>query len=163
MEWAFHLLHAPVNLNLVPEKNWVYPTYQTKIDKISIPYQGIVSLRNQLHGRTNSSKGISSESPTTVNVLSYSLRVAKEGWPGPYWLLKLRWMGTQRMQMKLVLPWLVCWACRASTIDYTFCLGCSSRPSTKYFFPPCALFQFFVPIGQQAGQWADSRAGSPVS
>jgi hypothetical protein len=26
---------------------------------------------------------------------------------GPCWLLKLRWMGTQRVQMKGVLPWLV--------------------------------------------------------
>ncbi len=26
-----------------------------------------------------------------------------------------------------------------------FCLGCSSRPSTKYFFPPRTLFQFLCP------------------
>jgi hypothetical protein len=34
----------------------------------------------------------------------------------PCWLLKLR--GTQRVQMKGVLPWLVCWACRAGTSDF---------------------------------------------
>jgi hypothetical protein len=33
-------------------------------------------------------------------------------------------------------------------------LGCSSWPSTKYFFPHCTLLYFtsFVPITQQAGQ-----------
>jgi hypothetical protein len=35
------------------------------------------------------------------------------------------------------------------------CLGCSSRLSKKYFF--------IVPIAQQAGHWAGSRSGSPVS
>jgi hypothetical protein len=35
-----------------------------------------------------------------------------------------------------------------------FSLGCSSRPSTKYFFPHPTLFQSFVPIAQHAGQTA---------
>ncbi len=34
---------------------------------------------------------------------------------GPGWLLKLKWMGTERVQMKGVLPWLVCWGFRAGT------------------------------------------------
>jgi hypothetical protein len=36
-------------------------------------------------------------------------------------------MGTQRVQIKGILPWLVRWACR-------YCLGCSSWPCAKYFF-----------------------------
>ncbi len=66
---------------------------------------------------------------------------------GPCWQLKLRWMGTQRVQMKGVLPWLVRWACRAgprdlvSSVQNVFCL-------TVHFFNP------FVPIVQQAGQAA---------
>ncbi len=48
-------------------------------------------------------------------------------------MLKLRRMGTHRVQIKGVLPWLVRWACRANTRDF-LCLGCSSRPSTKYVF-----------------------------
>ncbi len=67
------------------------------------------------------------------------------------WLLKLRQMGTHRVQMKRVLPWLVNWARRASTRDFWFCLGCSSRPSTKYFFLTVNYFTSFVPIAQQAG------------
>ncbi len=50
---------------------------------------------------------------------------------GPCWLLKLRQMGTYRVQMKGVLPWLVRWARRTSTKDFLSCLGCTSQPSTK--------------------------------
>ncbi len=54
----------------------------------------------------------------------------------PCWLLKLRWMGIQRVHMKGDLPWLVRWACRAGTID---------------FFPRRTVF---FPIAHQAGQAA---------
>ncbi len=37
---------------------------------------------------------------------------------GPCWLLKLRCMVTQRVEMKGVLPWLVRWACPAGTWDF---------------------------------------------
>jgi hypothetical protein len=37
---------------------------------------------------------------------------------------------------------------------YLFCLGYSSRPSTKYFFLTVHYFNSFVPIAQQAGQAA---------
>jgi len=36
----------------------------------------------------------------------------------PCWLLKLRWMGTQRGHMIGVLPWLVGWTRRAGTKDF---------------------------------------------
>jgi hypothetical protein len=42
------------------------------------------------------------------------------------------------------------------------CLGCSSKPGTKYYFLTAHFFAFLVPIAQQPGQWAGSRAGSPV-
>ncbi len=44
---------------------------------------------------------------------------------------------------------------------FLFCLGCSSQPSTKYFFLLCTLFQFLCP--HRPPNWACSRAGSPVS
>jgi hypothetical protein len=38
---------------------------------------------------------------------------------------------------------------------FLFCLGCSSRSSTKYFFPHrIHYFNYFFPIAQQAGQAA---------
>jgi len=43
---------------------------------------------------------------------------------------------------------------------FLFCLGCSSRPNTK-FFPHRTLFQFLCPY--IPATWAGSRAGSPVS
>jgi hypothetical protein len=54
---------------------------------------------------------------------------------GLCWLLKLRWMGTQRVQMKGVPPWLVRWSCRGNTRDFLFCLCCSNRPSTSILIP----------------------------
>jgi hypothetical protein len=58
------------------------------------------------------------------SILSLVLLGWGRGWPerlekgGPCWLLRLRWMGTQRVQMKGVLPWLVRWAFRAGTRDF---------------------------------------------
>ncbi len=73
---------------------------------------------------------------------------------GPCWLLKLRWMRTHRVQMKggpssvgsLGL------SCRYNR--FLFCLGCSSRQSTKYFFfLTVHYFNSFV-VARQAGQAA---------
>ncbi len=44
---------------------------------------------------------------------------------------------------------LSCWYMR-----FLVCLGCSSRPSTKYFFLTIHNLTSFVPIAQQAGQAA---------
>jgi hypothetical protein len=41
---------------------------------------------------------------------------------------------------------------------FLFCLGCSSRPYTKYFFPHRTLFQYLCP--QCPASWADSCAGT---
>jgi hypothetical protein len=54
--------------------------------------------------------------------------------------------------MKVVLPWLVCWARRAGTIDFLSCLGCSSQASTNYNLPHRKLFPFFSPHRPQPGQ-----------
>ncbi len=77
-------------------------------------------------------------------------RETREGC-GPCWLLKLRWMGTQWVQMKGVLPRLVRWAW------FLFCLCCSSKPSTKYFFPHRTLFQFLCPHLPES--WAGTVLG----
>jgi hypothetical protein len=42
---------------------------------------------------------------------------------------------------------------------FLFCLGCSSRPSTKYVFPKRALFQFNCT--HHPASWAWIHAGSP--
>ncbi len=52
-------------------------------------------------------------------------------------------------------------SCRCKRL--LFCLGCSSRPSTKYFFLTVHYFNSFVPISQKAGQTDVLAAGSPVS
>ncbi len=61
----------------------------------------------------------------------------------------MRWMGTQRVQMKGVAAWLGL-SCRFKR--FLFCLGCSCRLSKKYLFPHRSLqyFNSFVPIVQQA-------------
>ncbi len=56
--------------------------------------------------------------------------------------------------MKVVLSWLVCWACRASTKDFCSALAALVGP-VQNIFPYRTLFQFFfVPIAQQVGQAA---------
>ncbi len=54
-------------------------------------------------------------------------------------------MGTQRVQIKGVLHWLLRWACRAGTRDFCSALGCSSRPYIKYIFLHHTLFQCLCP------------------
>ncbi len=75
-------------------------------------------------------------------------REAREGWP----LLKLWWIGTQRVQMKGVLPigWFVVLVVPVQEI--IVCHGCSSRPRTKRIFLTVHFLSSFVPIAQQAGQ-----------
>jgi hypothetical protein len=49
-------------------------------------------------------------------------RETREEWP-QLRLLKLRWMGTVRGQMRGVLPWLVRWACCSVTKDFCSALA----------------------------------------
>ncbi len=87
-------------------------------------------------------------------VLLYSvfLRVIRKRWP--LLTVENKVMGTQRVQMKGVLPWLVGWACNAGASDFCPAFVCSIRPSAKYFFSHHTLFQCICPIAQQDGQAA---------
>jgi hypothetical protein len=70
----------------------------------------------------------------TANNLSWELWSLSERPErgGPCWLVKLSWMGTQRVQMKRVLPWLVRWVRHAGPRWLLSCLGCSGQLSTRY-------------------------------
>jgi hypothetical protein len=59
--------------------------------------------------------------------------------------------------MKEVLPWLVRWACRASTRDFHSALAFLVGPVQNSF----TLFKFLCP--HSSASWAGSRAGSPIS
>ncbi len=61
-------------------------------------------------------------------------------------------MGTQRVQMKGVLPWLVRWALRAGTRDFCPALAAHVRPVQNIFSSPVHYYNSFVPIAQQDGQ-----------
>ncbi len=96
--------------------------------------------------------------PIFKGTIKLQLRTERLERDGLNWLLKL-WMGTQRVQMKEVLPWLVAWLvvpCRYKR--FLFCHGCSSRPMQ---YPRRTLFHFLCP--HRPASWACSRAGSPVS
>jgi hypothetical protein len=67
-------------------------------------------------------------------------------------LLKLRRMGTQRVQIKWVLPWLVCWARRALTRDFCTALVALADPVQNIIFLTIRYFNSLVPIAQQARQ-----------
>jgi hypothetical protein len=80
---------------------------------------------------------------------------------GPCLLLKLRQMGTQRVQMKGVFPWLVRWTCRPSTRDLRPALAALVGTVQYIFFLTVHYFNSFVPIAQQAGQAAVLSRQSP--
>jgi hypothetical protein len=80
---------------------------------------------------------------------------------GPCWLLKMSEWGLKEYKWKVsVLGWFFGLFVPVQEI-FVLPLGCSSRPSTKYFFPHRTLFQFLCP--NRSASWAGSRAGSPVS
>ncbi len=54
--------------------------------------------------------------------------------------------------MKGVLSWLVSRACRAGIQEVFVLLSCSSRPSTKYFFPTVHYFNSCFPSAQLLGR-----------
>jgi hypothetical protein len=60
-------------------------------------------------------------------------------------MLKLRLVGTQRVQIKGGLPWLVRWACRAGTRALAALVG----PVHNIFF---LTVHYLFPIAQQAWQ-----------
>jgi hypothetical protein len=93
-----------------------------------------------------------------------STREAREGWP--LLTVETEANGDLWSTYERAYPWLVRWARRAGTID--FCPALAALVSTvyvKYCFSHRTLFHFtvLVPIAQQPGHWAGSRAGSPVS
>ncbi len=65
-------------------------------------------------------------------------------------------MGTQRVQLKGGLPWLVRWACRAGKRYFCSALAALVGPVQNIFFSRCRLFNSFA-------SWAGSRPGSLVS
>jgi hypothetical protein len=68
---------------------------------------------------------------------------------GPCSLLKLRGMGTQRVQMQGVLPWLVRWACRAGTRDFYSALAALVGPVQNIFSPPYTIpYTISMPLSQ---------------
>jgi hypothetical protein len=62
--------------------------------------------------------------------------------------------GTQRVQLKRVLPWLAHWACRAGTRDLCSALAALVGPVQNIFSLNVHYFNSFFPIAQQAGQAA---------
>ncbi len=66
--------------------------------------------------------------------------------------LKLRYMGTQRGQIKGVLSWLARWACRTSTRDFCSALAAIVGPVQNIFLITVLYFNAFVPSAQEAGQ-----------
>jgi hypothetical protein len=59
-------------------------------------------------------------------------------------------MGTQRIQMKGVPPWLDRWACHTGTRDFCSAMAALVGPVKNNFFLTLHFFNSFVPIAQQA-------------
>ncbi len=87
-----------------------------------------------------------------LQLCSFTQRDYREEWP-LLTMLKLRWMGTQRGQMIGVLPWLIRWARRAGTIDFSPALAALISPVQNIIFLTVHFFTL-VPIAQQPRQAA---------
>jgi hypothetical protein len=61
-------------------------------------------------------------------------------------------MGTYEVQMKEVLPWLVCWAHRAGTRDFYPALATLVSPVRHIFLLIAHFFTLCAPIGYQPRQ-----------
>jgi hypothetical protein len=61
-------------------------------------------------------------------------------------------MGTQRVLMTRVIPWLVPWALPVGTRDFCPALAALVGPVQNIFFLSVHYFDSFVPIAQQAGE-----------
>ncbi len=70
---------------------------------------------------------------------------------GPCWLLKLRWMGTQRVQMIGVNSWWVRWADRAGTRDFYSAVTVLVSPEQNIFLLTVHYTNLCLPIAQQPG------------
>jgi hypothetical protein len=81
---------------------------------------------------------------------------------GPCILLKRRQMGTLIVQIKGILPWLVCWARLAGTRDLYPALAALVSPVQHIFSLTVHYFNFYV-FPSFPATWACSRAGPPVS
>ncbi len=77
--------------------------------------------------------------------------------------------------MKGILPWLVYWACPPVYKRFLFRLGCSGRPSTKYFLCPFAVYylryavmsfftisRIYLTDGKRAGQKVHRKIAAAV-
>ncbi len=91
-------------------------------------------------------------------------RIFQLAWPetfGKSWRRPERRERTHRVHMKVILPWLVRWACRAGTRNFCPALAALVGPVQHIFFLAIHYFNPFVSIAPAS--WAGSRAGSPVS
>jgi hypothetical protein len=61
-------------------------------------------------------------------------------------------MGTQRVHMIEILPWLARWALHTSRRDFCPSLAALVATVQNIFFLTVCNFSFFVPIAQQVGQ-----------
>ncbi len=89
---------------------------------------------------------------------SQKTRETREGWP--LLTLETEANGDSKRTNERD-PFLVGSLCLSCRCKFLFCLGCSSRPSTKYFVPHRTLFPNLC--DHRPTSWACSRAGSPVS
>ncbi len=62
-------------------------------------------------------------------------------------------MGTQRVQMRGVIPWFFCWACRAGTSDFCSALAALVGHVQNIISSPYTI-SIFCSIAQQARQAA---------
>jgi hypothetical protein len=72
------------------------------------------------------------------------IRETREGWGGPCSLLKLRQMGSLRVHMKVIFPWLVRYASRIGRRDFCPALTALIGLVQNIFIPRSTLISFYL-------------------
>jgi hypothetical protein len=111
------------------------------------------------HPNGLSSGSKTSNLPLASTASKVNLRETREGWILPTVETEVNWDSKSTNERGPSLVGSLGLSCRYKR--FLFCLGCSSRPITKLFFPNPKLFQCLCPIC--TASWAGSRAGSPFS
>ncbi len=88
-------------------------------------------------------------------------RETREGWPLMTVETEANGDSWKYIWKRSFFGWFVGFFVPVQYCRFLSCLGCSSKPSTKYYFTHCTLFLFFSP--RRPATWAGSHAESPVS
>ncbi len=150
-------------MTLAETLHWIQVKFKLKISQLIDVVSFLEDRRKKRNGKLNSTFGFEVKRPSTVKYakqlgyggrgggLENENRETREGWP----LLTVETEvngGDAKSTNERCSPLVSSLGLSCRYKSFLICLGCSCRPSTKYFFLNVHYFNSLVPITQQAGE-----------